>query len=202
MTKYLIILSLLFVSCSQKEKTYEELEAKILCDVLPEIISVIDGGGPIVYENSKGFKGNKISKEKIEIISTQIDSIKKKIVSNEYSIGIFDTLYKIEHQHILNEYKVALNNFKPIKYRLENRKINTNELSKSILKVDYYNSTLMPPFKIYPKPKESQFIYMISRVIIEKNKKNAIVILSRGLQGITVYVHFKKNKWRINKFLI
>lgn len=193
---------LIFFSCSKKEKTYEELEAEILCDVLPELISVIDGGGPIVCENSKGLKVNKNSKESNEIISTQIDSIKKKIISREYSIGIFDTLYKIEHQYIINEYKTSLNNFKPIKYKLENRKINNKELNKSILKVDFYNSRLMPPFKIYPKPKQNQFRYMISRVIIEKDKKNAIIILSRSFHTNTILVHFKNNKWEIDKFLL
>jgi uncharacterized protein YcfL len=33
----LILFSLILVSCTKKEKTYEALEAEVLCDVLPEI---------------------------------------------------------------------------------------------------------------------------------------------------------------------
>ena len=33
----LSLLSLVFLSCTEKEKTYEELESEVLCDVLPEL---------------------------------------------------------------------------------------------------------------------------------------------------------------------
>lgn len=40
MKKALSILSivLFLFSCTEKEKTYEELEAEVLCDVLPEVL--------------------------------------------------------------------------------------------------------------------------------------------------------------------
>ena len=33
----LTFFSFFILSCTEKEKTYEELEAEVLCDVLPEI---------------------------------------------------------------------------------------------------------------------------------------------------------------------
>ena len=37
----LTFFSLFTLSCTEKEKTYEELEAEVLCDVLPEVIPEI-----------------------------------------------------------------------------------------------------------------------------------------------------------------
>ena len=39
----IITIVLFLFSCTEKEKTYEELEAEVLCDVLPEVIPEIGG---------------------------------------------------------------------------------------------------------------------------------------------------------------
>ena len=199
MIKYFLILSLVFASCSKKEKTYEELEAEILCGVLPEIISTIEGGGPI-YENNLNFEGNNISNEVLSSVLIQIDSINNLIDDNNFSIGVLDTLISINPERVKTFLKK--DTFKPLKKNLESRKINSNELKKCHIKIDFYCSNLTSPIKIHPKPKENQNIYLISRVIIEKNKKMAIVILSKGFHTNTILVHFKNNKWEIDKFLL
>lgn len=196
MTKYLIILSLLFVSCSQKEKTYEELEAEILCDVLPEIISTIEGGGPI-YENNLNFEGNNLSNDVLSSVLIQIDSINNLIGDNNFSIGVIDTLFSVNPERIKTYFKKDF--FYPLKKNLENRKIDFNEVNKCQLKIDFYSNDLS---QLKIKAKENQNVYLISRVIIEKNKKMALVILSKSFHTNTILVHFKNNKWEIAKFLI
>lgn len=37
----IITIVLFLFSCTEKEKTYEELEAEVLCDVLPDVIPEI-----------------------------------------------------------------------------------------------------------------------------------------------------------------
>jgi hypothetical protein len=45
----LTFFSFFILSCTEKEKTYEELEAEVLCDVLPEVIPEI---GKFIYSTT------------------------------------------------------------------------------------------------------------------------------------------------------
>lgn len=185
MKKALSIVSivLFLFSCTEKEKTYEELEAEVLCDVLPEVISIIDGGGPIPE--------NKISEELNNIMNNQIDSISQLInLTDKYSIGIQDTLYPTIDDYLLKKF-----NFRPFKKNLEKSKVEQVDFQNSILNIDLYSKEIWPPFTIKPEVKPGQIIYQISRVILNEKKDKALVIISRSISITFIVLCEKKNKW-------
>ena len=179
----LTFFSFFILSCTEKEKTYEELEAEVLCDVLPEVISIIDGGGPIPE--------NKNPEELNKIINYQIDSISQLInLTDKYSIGIQDTLYPTIDDYLLKKF-----NFRPFKKNLEKRKVEQVDFQNSILNIDLYSKEIWPPFTIKPGIKPNQIIYQISRVILNEEKDKALVIISRSISITYVVLCEKKNKW-------
>ena len=152
MKKALSILSivLFLFSCSEKEKTYEELEAEVLCDVLPEIAKLeiksflrlgvvipppteldtlnytnkqIDSIKKVEYNDWDKYK--KIRKEKSDSIFNLVEKFKR------IEFGILDTLADVEKLKFdKNIYK--FNN-------LDFRGVELKEFEKCNLKINLIN---------------------------------------------------------------
>ena len=85
----LTLFSLILISCTEKEKTYEALEAEVLCDVLPEVILPliqIDSSPPPL-PSSDSLKINLNNDSIIKDIERKRDEIKK-LVQQKHKIQI------------------------------------------------------------------------------------------------------------------
>lgn len=188
---FIILVSFVIFSCEKEEKSYEELEAEILCDILPEMAGILGGGGPIP-EDKLNFEGNVISEEMLKAVSRQMDSVAKLIQDGQYDIGVCDTLLSVDTKNFVF--------FEPLKKKLDIRKIEAIELKDCKLKIDFYTINRLPPIKRTPEPKKGQIIYRINRVVISKNKKEAFVGLSRSFKHHKgALVRFNNDKWVIER---
>jgi hypothetical protein len=205
MKKALSILSivLFLFSCSEKEKTYEELEAEVLCDVLPEVIPEIGSlfiPPPPPPPDSLQNENYKISSDEefFRLVNEEKEKTKKLAKQKyKYRIGIIDTLRGIDFTYYKNEFPKHFIDFKPIFDSLDFRHLNENEVKNSTLLINLYGSEFLPHITSNHNHDEHT-ILSISRVVINKNKDKAFFDLSKG--GCVPYVFKiisirKNNKW-------
>jgi hypothetical protein len=211
MKKALSILAivLFLFSCTEKEKTYEELEAEVLCDVLPEVAkyelnqSQNNFLPPPLEVDSLKFSKEKIQqlnkkrnedwitfklelKQNIEIAIKKIDEFKK------YKYAVIDTLLSVDNP--INE------DFKYEYDSLPERKLTKNEFDKSNL--DVVLVSYKDTFEGGVRNNEHLPLSGLSRVLIHKNGK-------AYFQCNKIYYHYnvfcifskKENKWKIEKII-
>ena len=205
----LTLFSLILISCKEKQKTYEALEAEVLCDVLPEIAK---------YELNQNFNNVipppletdslNFSVEKIEQINQKrnedwirfkselkqnIESSIKKIDDNKkFKYAIIDTLLSVNGAFSLDlKYEYDL---------LPKRKLNENEFKNSSL--DIVLVSYKDTFEGGVRNNEYLPLSRLSRVLIHKNGK-------AYFEGNKMYYHYKvfcnfskkENKWVIEKII-
>lgn len=138
----LTFFSFFILSCTEKEKTYEELEAEVLCDVLPEIAKYE------LNQNENNFlpppleiDSLKFSKEKIQQLNKKRDEdwitfkleLKQKIVT---SIKKIDEFKKYKYAVIDTLLSVNASLDQDLKYEFDSlpqRKLNVKEFENQIL---------------------------------------------------------------------
>ena len=205
MKKTLSILTivLFLFSCTEKEKTYEELESEVLCDVLPEVIPEIGSlfiPPPPPMPDSLQNENYKISSDEefFKLVNEEKEKIKKLAKQkNKYRIGIIDTLRGIDFTYYKNEFPKHFNDFKPIFDTLDFRQINKNEVKNSTLLINLYGSEFLPHLTSNHNHDEHTIV-SISRVVINRNKDKAFFNLTKG--GCVPYAFKiisirKNNKW-------
>ena len=205
MKKALSVLSivLFLFSCTEKQKSYEELEAKVLCDVLPEVIPEIGSlfiPPPPPPPDSLQNENYKISSDEdfFKLVNEEKEKTKKLAKQKyKYRIGIIDTLRGIDFTYYKNEFPKHFIDFKPIFDSLDFRHLNENEVKNSTLLINLYGSEFLPHITSNHNHDEHT-ILSISRVVINKNKDKAFFDLSKG--GCVPYVFKiisirKNNKW-------
>ena len=211
MKKALSILTivLFLFSCTEKEKTYEELEAEVLCDVLPEIAKYE------LNQNQNNFlpppletDSLKFSKEeiqqlnkkryedwitfKLEIKQNIETSIKKVDEFKKYKYAVIDTLFSVN--------KPFSEDFKYEYDSLSERKLTKNEFEKSNLDI-----VLVPykdTFEGGVRNNEHLTLSGLSRVLIHKNGR-AYFECNKVYYHYKVFCNFsqKGNKWKIEKII-
>jgi hypothetical protein len=205
----LTLFYLILISCTEKEKTYEELEAEVLCDVLPEIAK---------YELNQNFNtvipppleadSLKFSVEKLEQINQKrkedwvrfkselkqnIESSIKKIDNNKkFKYAIIDTLLSVNGAFSLD-----------LKYEydsLPKRKLNENEFKNSSL--DVVLVSYKDTFEGGVRNNEYLPLSGLSRVLIHKNGK-AYFECNKMYYYYKVFCNYsqKENKWKIEKII-
>ena len=203
MKKALSVLSivLFLFSCTEKQKTYEELEAEVLCDVLPEVIPEIGSLFiPPPPPDSLQNENYKISSDEefFKLVSVEKEKTKKLAKQKyKYRIGIIDTLRRIDLTYYKNEFPKHFNDFKPIFDTLDFRQINKNEVKNSTLLINLYGSEFLPHLTSNHNHDEHTIV-SISRVVINRNKDKAFFNLTKG--GCVPYAFKiisirKNNKW-------
>jgi hypothetical protein len=205
MRKALSILTivLFLFSCTEKEKTYEELEAEVLCDVLPGVIPEIGSlfiPPPPPMPDSLQNENYKISSDEefFKLVSVEKEKTKKLAKQKyKYRIGIIDTLRRIDFTYYKNEFPKHFNDFKPIFDTLDFRQINKNEVKNSTLLINLYGSEFLPHLTSNHNHDEHTIV-SISRVVINRNKDKAFFNLTKG--GCVPYAFKiisirKNNKW-------
>lgn len=199
----LTFFSFFILSCTEKEKTYEELEAEVLCDVLPEVIPEIGSlfiPPPPPPPDSLQNENYKISSDEefFKLVNEEKEKIKKLAKQkNKYRIGIIDTLRGIDFTYYKNEFPKHFNDFKPIFYSLELRQVNKNEVKNSTLLINLYGSEFLPHITSNHNHDEHTIV-SISRVVINNKKDKAFFNLTKG--GCIPYAFKiisirKNNKW-------
>ena len=102
----LTFFSFFILSCTEKEKTYEELEAEVLCDVLPEVIYpfIQINLPPPPPPSSDSLKFNLDNDSIIKDIERQTDEIKKLVrKKHKIHIGINSLMFSINK----SEFKIT-----------------------------------------------------------------------------------------------
>ena len=205
----LTLFSLILISCKEKQKTYEALEAEVLCDVLPEIAK---------YELNQNFNNVippplevdslKFSIEKLELINQKrnedwirfkselkqnIESSIKKIDDNKkFKYAIIDTLLSVNGAFSLDlKYEYDL---------LPKRKLNENEFKNSSL--DVVLVSYKDTFEGGVRNNEYLPLSGLSRVLIHKNGK-AYFECNKMYYHYKVFCNYsqKENKWKIEKII-
>ena len=205
MKKALSVLSivLFLFSCTEKQKSYEELEAKVLCDVLPEVIPEIGSlfiPPPPPPPDSLQNENYKISSDEdfFKLVNEEKEKTKKLAKQKyKYRIGIIDTLRGIDFTYYKNEFPKYFNDFKPIFDSLDFRPIKKNEVKNSTLLINLYGSEFLPHI-ISNHKHDEKTIVSISRVVINNKKDKAFFNLTKG--GCIPYAFKiisirKNNKW-------
>ena len=183
----LTFFSLFIFSCTEKEKTYEELEAEVLCDVLPEVIPEIGSlfipppppmPDSLQNENYSNFS----NEEFFNLVNEEKENIKKLAKQkNKYRIGIIDTLRKIHFSYYKKEFPKHFNDFNPIFDSLELRRVNKNEVKNSTLLINLYGSKFLPHITSNHKHDEHTIV-SISRVVInDKKTKHFLIYLKEAV---------------------
>ncbi len=211
MKKALSILTivLFLFSCTEKEKTYEELEAEVLCDVLPEIAKYELNQNqnnflpPPLETDSLKFSKEEIQqlnkkryedwiafklelKQNTEITTKKIDDFKK------YKYAVIDTLRSIS--------KPFIEDFKYEYDSLPERKLTKNEFDKSNL--DVVLVSYKDTFEGGVRNNEHLTLSGLSRVLIHKNGR-AYFECNKVYHHYKVFCNFsqKGNKWKIEKII-
>jgi hypothetical protein len=195
--------SFFILSCTEKEKTYEELEAEVLCDVLPEVIPEIGSlfiPPPPPPPDSLQNENYKITSDEefFKLVSDEKEKTKKLAKQKyRYRIGIIDTLRRIDFTYYKNEFPKHFIDFKPIFDSLDFRQLNKKEVKNSTLLINLYGSEFLPHFTSNQKHDEHTIV-SVSRVVINKNKDKALFNLTKG--GCVPYTFKiisirKNNKW-------
>jgi hypothetical protein len=205
----LTLFSFFLFSCSEKEKTYEELEAEVLCDVLPEIAkyelnqSQNNFLPPPLETDSLKFSKEKIQQlnkkrdeywitfklelnQSIEIAIKNIDQFKK------YKYAVIDTLLSVN---------ASLN--QDLKYEFDSlpqRKLNVKEFEKS--NIDVVLVSYKDTFEGGVRNNEHLPLSGLSRVLIHKNGK-AYFQCNKMYYHYNVFCNFsqKQKKWKIEKII-
>ena len=213
MKKALSILAivLFLFSCTEKEKTYEELEAEVLCDVLQEVAKFeiksflrlgvvipppteldtlnytnkqIDSIKKVEYNDWEKYK--KIRKEKSDSIFNLIEKVKR------IEFGILDTLADVEKLKFdKNIYK--FNN-------LDFRGVEINEFEKCNLKINLVN--FKNTFEGEDRNSNNPLVFL-TRVLIDEKDEKAFFSVLKMYGTYHVFCNFsqKENKWKIEKII-
>ena len=162
----LFIISILSISCAPKEKTYEELEAQVLCDVLPQIANTfitIKLPPPPHPEYKMSEKENKNYTELLEFAKKQNDSVLIKAQQKDkIKIGLNSILFDL-----------VVRDFKEIKTNRDtifSRKIEKKEVAKSTLKINLIEHDTVASWGEFILDNNLEGLVSVSRVLIIKDK--------------------------------
>lgn len=192
---FIILVSFFIFSCDNKEKTYEELEAEVLSDVLPEIAkyefenSILFSMPPPPPPNIDTLKFNTIEIDSLiheyEIFSQEYILKNKEIRSKKISdlieykkveFGVLDTLLTFEK---------GIKDKVDYKYdSLTSRKLDSTEFSKSFLKINLV--TYSDTFEGEDRNSNNPLLFLI-RVLISADKNFACFSVRKIYFGYTVF---------------
>ena len=204
MKKALSVLSivLFFFSCTEKEKTYEELEAEVLCDVLPDVIhSFIQINLPPPPPPSSdsleiNFNIDSITKD----IERQRDEIKKLAQEkNKIHIGLNSLMFSINKSEfrITNQRNISIDSLKERKFR-------SKELLNSTLKIKFVENDTIADRGEFIKDPQIKALSSVSRVLFNDKKTKAFFKLYPfGCLPYSIEIVSEKvnNKWVVKEII-
>jgi hypothetical protein len=201
--KKVFLLLLFFTLFSCKEKTYEELETEVLCDVLPqlahEIIMTKVPPPPPPEEDFEKYNYKPLSTEDyIKLKEIQKDSIK--LLAKEKHklvIGINYNLFSINIKNIEFKNKFKLDT-------LTQRKLKNNELEKSKVKFKYFEPESVRLKGEFVNDDVISSLISTSRVLFNSAKNESFFELYPfGCMPYKIVIISKKknNKWILKEII-
>jgi hypothetical protein len=199
-----IVLLFLFyitlLSCTEKEKTYEELEAEVLCDVLPQIVSefvMTKLPPPPPEKDYKKYNYKPLSTEDfIKFVENQKDSIR--ILANKkhkINVGINVHMFSIKSKDFELRNKLKMDS-------LIERRYKNNELVKSTLKFKYFEPDSLRLKGAFINDKDIAALLSTSRVLFNSEMKEAYFKLypfGCFPYEFKIISEKKNNKWIVKK---
>ena len=212
---FIFILSLFFISCQEKtkvvQKTYEQLEAEVLCDVLPDVIKdfckkqYLLLPPPISIDYSVFSKTNQDSihvakvkewkKLNAQIHKTRADFIKQIPEHKKVTFGVVDSLWSITSKKI----KGTENYFISLYDSLDTRAVyDTDFLNCSVIIKTVSTDSI---FEGEVRNNPDLRVIGLSRVLIAKPQENAYFEVYQYfyLKKICCIYSNEKKKWIINE---
>ena len=204
MKKALSILTivLFLFSCTEKEKTYEELEAEVLCDVLPDVIhsfiqiNLPPPPPPSLDSLEINFNIDSITKD----IERQRDEIKKLAQEkNKIHIGLNSLMFSINKSEfrITNQRNISIDSLKERKFR-------SKELLNSTLKIKFVENDTIAKRGEFIDDSEIEALSSITRVLFNDRKSKAFFKLYPfGCLPYSIEVVSEKvnNKWVVKEII-
>ena len=198
----LTLFSLILISCTEKQKTYEELEAEVLCDVLPEIIRPfiqIDLPPP-PPPSSDSLKIDLNNDSIIKDIERQRAEIKKLIQEkHKIQIGLNSLMFSLKK----TELKTNNQNIISVDSLIE-RNFQQNELSNSTLKINFVENDTIASLGEFINDRENKALSSVTRVLFNNEKTIAIFKLYPfGClpSSIEIISEKKNNKWVVKEII-
>ena len=211
---FIFILYLFFISCQEKtketKKTYEQLEAKVLCDVLPEVAKYelensfwlrIPPPPPIPEIDTLKFNSFKtdsiLHKSRTDwdnFISENRNGINESILKlkefKKIEFGVLDTLRWV------NKYEIDKTEY--LFDSLDIRPLSSSEFEKSNLKVTLitYKNTFEGGIRNSDMP-----LLFLSRVLLSQDYKKAYFFVFKYYRAYHVFCEFSENRWFIKKII-
>ena len=198
----LLLISILLLSCTKKEKTYEALEAEVLCDVLPEVIRPfiqIDLPPP-PPPNSDSLKIDLNNDSIIKNIERQRAEIKKLIQEkHKIQIGLNSLMFSLKKTELKtnNQNIISVDS-------LTERKFQQNELSNSTLKIKFVENDTIANLREFINDREIKALSSVTRVLFNDEKTKAIFKLYPfGCLPYSIEIVSEKvnNKWVVKEII-
>ena len=198
----IITIVLFLFSCTEKQKTYEELEAEVLCDVLPDVIhSFIQINLPPPPPPSSdsleiNFNIDSITKD----IERQRDEIKKLAQEkNKIHIGLNSLMFSINKSEfrITNQRNISIDSLKERKFR-------SKELLNSTLKIKFVENDTIADRGEFIKDPQIKALSSVSRVLFNDKKTKAFFKLYPfGCLPYSIEIVSEKvnNKWVVKEII-
>ena len=198
----IITIVLFLFSCTEKQKTYEELEAEVLCDVLPDVIhSFIQINLPPPPPPSSdsleiNFNIDSITKD----IERQRDEIKKLAQEkNKIHIGLNSLMFSINKSEfrITNQRNISIDSLKERKFR-------PKELLNSTLKIKFVENDTIADRGEFIKDPQIKALSSVSRVLFNDKKTKAFFKLYPfGCLPYSIEIVSEKvnNKWVVKEII-
>jgi len=212
----LFLLSTTLLSCSEKEKTYEELETEVLCDVLPQIAKEYFEftrfyhlpPPPPDINNNKHLSTKEIDSinKQIDLLFVEYNSKNKnakdsiiKLIQNDKKVtfGIVDTIWGLSKNEIPN----SKNHFIPSKDSLLRRSIFSFEFEKSTLNVKTISLDSLFEGEIRNQPNVP--LIALTRVLFDKKFKNAYFEVYKMYSNRKIFCVYseEKQKWVVKEII-
>lgn len=199
----IITIVLFFFSCTEKEKTYEELEAEVLCDVLPqlahEFITTKLPPPPPPEEDYDKYNYKPLSIEDFKKLrEIQKDSIKLLAKGkHKLIIGINYNLFEINGKELDIKKKFFIDS-------QVQRKFKINELEKSNLKFKYFEPDSLRLKGEFINDEGVSSLISISRVLFNTSKNESFFeLFPFGYMPSKIVIISKKenNKWVVKEII-
>lgn len=208
--KKVFLLLLFFTLFSCKENTYEELEAEVLCDVLPEVAKyefihfshLINIPPPHELDSLK-YNSNQID----SLISIDLNNWKKfEILRKKKSDSLVNLMkeYKKVEIGVIDTLRYIQKLGKDSKFykfdSLDIRKLDVKEFTKCNLKVNLIN--YRETFEGVDKNSDNPLLFL-TRVLIDEKKQNAYFSVLKIYGTYHVFCEYskEKQKWIVKEII-
>lgn len=202
-----LLISLMLFSCIEKEKTYEELEAEVLCDVLPEVLERELKFYSVRIPPPQKLDSLKYNEKQLDSIRRQ-DSLSWDRYLKEFKVYYKSQLSKIREykkvqQKVLDTLlyvkKLSTDETVYLKNELDSRKVGLDEFNDSNISVNLvpYSNT----FEGQDRNSGEQVLFF-TRVLMDEKAENSFFTVFKFFGTYHVFCRkIKNNKWEIRKVI-